>query len=69
MIAQIGDTGLGAELPDQSRFRMEGWIMPSVYLIFIGEHNIAVLHQHCAERLVAVLHRELGEPYLGGGTP
>ena len=43
--------------------------MPSVYLIFIGEHNIAVLHQHCAERLVAVLYRELGEPYLGGGTP
>lgn len=69
MIAQIGDAGLCAELPDQSRFRMGGWVMPSVYLIFIGEHNLTVLHQHCAERLVAVLHRELEEPYLGGGTP
>ena len=58
---QVGDGGPGAELPDQPCLAVEGGVMLRVDLIFIGEDDLAVLYQHRAEGLVAMLCGQLGK--------
>lgn len=54
VFVQVGDAGLRAKRPDQARLAVEGGIVLRVDLILIGEHDLAVLHQHRTERLVAM---------------
>ncbi len=61
VFVQVGDGGPGAELPDQPCLAVEGGVMLRVDLIFIGEDDLAVLYQHRAEELVAMLCGQLGK--------
>ena len=58
---QVGDGGPGAELPDQPCLAVEGGVMLRVDLGGRRIINLAVLYQHRAEELVAMLCGQLGK--------